>query len=46
MVERASLHNADEIERLGVQINDTVIVERCRRRHTQSCKGYKREETG
>ncbi|WP_420149567.1 NAD-dependent DNA ligase LigA [Spirosoma sp.] len=28
VVKRASLHNANEIERLGVQLNDTVFVEK------------------
>ena len=28
MIERASLHNADEITRLGLKLGDTVIVER------------------
>ena len=28
MVSKATLHNEDEVERLGVQASDTVLVER------------------
>ena len=41
-IRNATLHNEDEIERLGVQINDRILLEARRRRHSEGRQGRRR----